>query len=101
MIRIAAILGLFAATPALARDPAPPPSGVVIHLFGQNSIMSNVLPTEPATPDGAAPASAPARASSNDAEPSAGYILHQMFVTGDPNDPPKPAPGRAAEHPAD
>jgi hypothetical protein len=78
---------------AMARpNPAPPPSGVVVHLFGQDSIMSNVLPT---APNGAA-----AGGSSNSTpppayvEPTTGEILHQMFVTGDPNDPTQPSTGR-------
>jgi hypothetical protein len=80
-------------TAAHARQPPnPPPSGIVIHLFGPNSITSNILPTAPAasaastgpvktTGAGAsAPAAAPAYV-----EPSTSDILHQMFVTGDPN----------------
>jgi hypothetical protein len=105
---IPAILTLTAA-PALARDPQPKPSGIVIHLFGQNSIMSNVLPTGP-TPTTAAPApgqpAAPpgASASASSApqpayvEPTAGEILHQMFITGDGTQA-KPASGRVADRP--
>jgi hypothetical protein len=99
---IPAILGL-AAAPALARDPQPKPSGIVIHLFGQNSVMSNVLPTgatpttapaQPAAPPGAsASASAPQPVY---VEPTTGEILHQMFITGD-GTPAKPAAGRVAE----
>ncbi len=82
---------------ALARpDPPPPPSGIVIHLFGQNSVMSNVLPTAPdagrsdtaTVSEGGAPQPAYV-------EPSTGEILHEMFVTGDPNDPQQPSTGRS------
>jgi hypothetical protein len=106
-----------------SRDPTPPPSGIVIHLFGPNSVMSNVmpdLPGETAKPPAAAPGqtagtasggtagapttaaqasgvetSAPSTATSNN--PSWHDILHQLFVTGDPNAPNRLAPGRAAE----
>ena len=81
------------ATPAVARQmPEPPPSGVVVHLFGPGSVASNILPSlapsAPATP-GAAPAVV---------EPSANDVLHQMFITGDPSEPasaklPKGRPG--------
>jgi len=54
------------------QDPTPPPSGIVVHLFGPGSITSAVIP-ETASPG------VPA------AEPSTGDILHQMFVTGDPD----------------
>jgi hypothetical protein len=100
---MAGCFGLLAAKPAAARqNPTPPPSGIVIHLFGQDSLMSNVLPdmASPAAPmptgNVAAPgATAPGAAqSSNDVEPTLGDVLHQMFVTGDPNDPPKPSTGR-------
>jgi len=102
---MAGCFGLLAAQPAAARqNPTPPPSGIVIHLFGQDSVMSNVLPdmASPAAPtptsagNVVAPgASAPGAAqSSNDVEPTLGDVLHQMFVTGDPNDPPKPSTGR-------
>jgi hypothetical protein len=104
---IPAILSL-AAAPALARDPQPKPSGIVIHLFGQNSVMSNVLPTgptpttAPAPGQPAAPPGASASASSApqpvDVEPTTGEILHQMFITGD-GTPAKPAAGRVAERP--
>jgi hypothetical protein len=79
---------------ALARqNQSPPPSGIVVHLFGQDSVMSNVLPTAPTggRPQAAGGVSAPQPAY---VEPTTGEVLHQMFVTGDPNDPPQPSTGR-------
>jgi hypothetical protein len=110
---IAAIASLAFAVPALARDPQPPPSGIVIHLFGQNSIMSNVMPTGSSAPapagqtftnhastSGGTTETAATTTQSAPAyvEPTAGQILHQMFITGDGN-PAKPAAGRVAERP--
>ena len=94
-------------------DPSPPPSGIVVHLFGPGSITSAILPERSApapAPGGSAPAgSAPAGsppagsppAASTYVEPSAGDILHQMFITGDPNRKPGDAlaKGRPAEGP--
>ena len=61
-------------------NPTPPPSGIVVHLFGQNSVASHILPTGggKATPDGGTANTAP----------STQDILRQMFVTGDPNQKP-------------
>jgi hypothetical protein len=50
------------------RDPKPVPSGIVIHLFGPDS------PAGPLVPPGTAP--------------TTGNILHQMFITGDPDQKP-------------
>jgi hypothetical protein len=92
LLTAALALGL-AAAPAYARiEPTPPPSGIVYHLFGPDSITSYILPSGPSaqtTPGGAAPASAgtastgaqPAPASPS---PTWGDVAHQMFVTGDP-----------------
>jgi hypothetical protein len=96
-IKYLAIVLAALASPAAARqDPAPPPSGIVVHLFGPDSLSSHVLPSAP----GAKPA-AGAPAASNGAaypEPSLGDVLHQMFVTGDPDQLPGQAlaKGRAA-----
>ena len=83
---------------AIARqDPVVQPSGEVIHLFGPNSVFNNLMPSpagggaapaanNTATPGASAPTNAiagtPASASSN-----GGGLLHEMFVTGDPNVP--------------
>lgn len=119
MIPAAILLGFAIIPPAQAdRNPQPPPSGIVIHLFGQNSVLSNILPTTAAPSAGTtstsaptnAPANAPTNAPSNApsnapanapkyVEPTTGEIIHQMFVTGDPNNPSKPAPGRVADRP--
>lgn len=106
ILSAAVSLGFAVASPALAdRNPTPPPSGIVIHLFGQNSVMSNVLPTTGAPVAAHDPAhdagnGAASPAASTYVEPSASDIIHQMFVTGDPNNPSKPAPGRVADRPA-
>jgi hypothetical protein len=107
-----------------ARNPTPPPSGIVVHLFGPDSIMSHVAPglpgeTAPAAPapsgggsaavqqpagqsaGGQMSAAAPgASQAANADEPTWGGVLHTMFVTGDPNDPNKPSTGRTAERPS-
>jgi len=78
-------------------NPPPPPSGVVVHLFGQDSIMSNVLPTAPDSTASEASSAGPGVSTPRPAyvAPTTGQILHQMFVTGDPNDPSLPSAGRA------
>lgn len=86
------VLASLWAFPALAhQDPSPPPSGVVVHLFGPNSVMSNMLPTGSAphtsAPAGGASKTVPA-GELDDTEPSMHDILRQMFVTGDPNQKP-------------
>ena len=49
---LAALIGLLAAAPAGARVPPPAPaSGMVIHLFGPDSLASHLLPTAPQAPD--------------------------------------------------
>jgi hypothetical protein len=131
-----------AAGAALAKPmPEPPPSGIVVHLFGPDSITSNILPQAAAPapaaqaanapvangPTATAPAAAPAGttqpvtstasvpppgpggtvqpaaapAATAYQGPSLHDILHQMFVTGDPNITPqeKLAPGRTKDHP--
>lgn len=109
-----------------SRNPTPPPSGIVVHLFGPDSIMSHVAPglpgetapaasgggsaavqrpagqsaggqVSPAAPGAAAPGASQA---ANADEPTWGDVLHTMFVTGDPNDPNKPSAGRTAERPS-
>ncbi len=83
----AAIALLALSRTAEARPVEPKPSGIVIHLFGPDSVTTHLLPTEPAS---AAPT------------PRFGTILHQMFVTGDPSQKPGAAfaKGRAADEPA-
>ncbi len=62
------------------QNPTPPPSGIVVHLFGQNSVASHILPAgETKTTQGGDAANT---------APSTQSILHQMFVTGDPNQKP-------------
>jgi hypothetical protein len=97
---VAVILVGLAASPALARQsPPPPPSGIVVHLFGQNSVMSQIMPTPSATAPGKQTDNGTGQSkggvTQNAAEPTFGGILHQMFVTGDPADKtPNFAPGR-------
>jgi hypothetical protein len=84
-----AILASLWALPALARpDPIPPPSGIVVHLFGPGSVTSNILPTGNA-PNAQAGSTPNAQGGSTHyVEPSTHDILHQMFVTGDPDQKP-------------
>jgi hypothetical protein len=110
------------------RNPTPPPSGIVVHLFGPDSIMSNMtdLPGEivkpTPKPNGAPPGivqpgssqsgaaqpagnAAPSAAAGTSTpsgsyeEPTVGQVLHQMFVVGDPNHPTTPSVGRTADRP--
>ncbi|WP_284256381.1 hypothetical protein [Acidocella aquatica] len=73
----AAVCGVGAAQ--ARQPPNPPPSGEVVHLFGPGSLATHFLPSG----NGAAPAGASGE--NNYVEPSTSDILHQMFVTGDPN----------------
>ncbi len=62
------------------QPPTPPPSGIVVHLFGPGSLATHFLPsgaTTPASPNGG-----------GYVEPTTGDILRQMFITGDPNQKP-------------
>lgn len=56
------------------RDPKPVPSGIVIHLFGPDSPAGTLVP--------------------NGMAPTTGNILHQMFITGDPDRGPGFSAGR-------
>ncbi len=119
---LTALLLCCAAIAAQARsNPEPKPSGIVVHLFGPDSIMSHLVPGLPGETPSPAPAPAPAAASQpgaaqsqtqtitaaapaapapvNDDTPSLGAVLHQMFVVGDPEHPSQPSPGRTARHP--
>jgi hypothetical protein len=95
---------------AAPRTAPPPPSGVVVHLFGPQGVWADLAPVVGGTPaapmaaaQGAAVAStaasapaspAPAAAPASYPEPTLGAVLHQMFVTGDPNAGPGFAQGR-------
>jgi hypothetical protein len=88
-------LGL-AAAPAYARQPPPaPPSGIVVHLFGPDSLSSHILPsaaeampagraTTGSTPASGQTAAQGTNAASTPSGPTWGDVAHQMFVTGDP-----------------
>ncbi len=84
------------------QDPPPPPSGIVVHLFGPGSIASNIMPqgTLVKAPAGPATPGAPL-ANQGYVEPSVHDILRQMFVTGDPDAKPGAAlaTGRSTERP--
>jgi hypothetical protein len=93
-------------------DPTPPPSGIVIHVFGPDSLMSNVLPNDTAGGAGGAKPAAGGTsmaggsvtgtaAEQNYPEPTMNEVLHQMFVTGDPDQKPGAAlaTGRTGTHP--
>ncbi len=105
---------------AAGRNAPPPPSGIVVHLFGPNGVWSNIMPSGPAPSSGAVPAGtvsaaasaaappaappasgsvAPASAGAPAAsaaypEPTLGSVLHQMFITGDPDRGPGFSRGR-------
>lgn len=82
LLPLAILAAALPASAALARPtPTPPSSGVVIHLFGANSVSSNFLPSL-----GGGGKTTPA--STSTAALSLGGVLHQMFVTGDPSVPP-------------
>ncbi|HQT64502.1 MAG: hypothetical protein B7Z75_02925 [Acidocella sp. 20-57-95] len=92
------ILGVAVPVSAMARqDPLPPPSGVVVHLFGPDSIMSNVIPTTPQAGLAGNTGANTASSTGNAGNLSLGDIAHQMFVTGDPNDPSRPATGKTGQ----
>ena len=98
-----ALLACLAACPALARPlPNPPPSGITVHLFGPDSIGSQILPDGASTTGGAKPSGGAdvAPASQARPEPTWGQIAHEMFVTGDPAQEAEPrfATGRAGQH---
>lgn len=85
------VLALSLAAPAFARmEPTPPPSGIVVHLFGPDSVTSHILPgakgssgTDTAT-DGKTGTSG-GEAATQAPAPTVHDILHQMFVVGDPS----------------
>ncbi len=110
-------------------EPNPPPSGIVIHLFGPGSLTSSMVPgqatgplvthvpvplankplggaanEQPAPPSAGSipPAAAVPSAATGDAagysSPGFGPILHQMFVTGDPNAKPGAALATGRNH---
>jgi len=80
----ACLAGVGVAGAAQARlQPQPPPSGIVVHLFGPSSVLQSVAPALASAPGGAPQAA-----------PGWGNVLHQMFVTGDPDAPNRPATGK-------
>jgi hypothetical protein len=98
---LCAAAALFATAGAAGarQDPPPKPSGIVVHLFGPNSVSSQFLP---AAPGHAAAVRGSNQAPANGAaqEPGFGDILHQMFVTGDPSRTPGQALAKGrASHP--
>jgi hypothetical protein len=108
--RLLTAVALFLAAAGIAhasRNPTPPTSGIVVHLFGPNSIMSNITPdlpgetAKPAAPRQTASSTTNSAGSASSMEtsdePSWHDVLHQMFVVGDPEHPNKPAGGRPAE----
>lgn len=87
-----------------ARNPTPPPSGIVVHLFGPTGVLTPILPGDDSKQTGQGHAAGSTGGGSDATnslrtsdDPSMGDILHQMFVVGDPNDPNKPASGRPGE----
>ncbi len=110
LMLVSALLCGISAGAHATRNPTPPPSGIVVHLFGPGSIMSNVVPdvggeaAKPATVEsgsvqpGGAPVTAAAPQAAGANEPTLGAVLHQMFVVGDPDHPNQPSMGRTADH---
>jgi hypothetical protein len=93
----AAIAFLTLSRAAEARPtPEPKPSGIVVHLFGPDSVTTHVLSAEPTA--AGRTMTKPASAAQ---DPSFGGILHQMFVAGDPAQKPGAAfaKGRASDQP--
>lgn len=104
--------GVSVAGAAQARlQPEAPPSGIVVHLFGPDSVLRNVAPALASAPVGPQAGGSRAEGSQSvgsqavgsqagvspagaQTEPSWGNVLHQMFVTGDPDSPNQPAPGK-------
>lgn len=127
LVLSAALLCGIAGGAEARQDPAPKPSGIVVHLFGPDSIMSKITPDlpgetpQPATaqtgtaqPTAGQPGAGQlgggevttasvtaANASQPDESdsPSLGAVLHQMFVVGDPGHPNTPSVGRIADRP--
>lgn len=92
-IIIIACLASAIALPAMARDPKPTDSGVVIHLFGPDFFsMANsangTAENSPSTPS--IQTSQTSQAETPRPAPSMDQILHQLFVTGDPDQDGKP-----------
>lgn len=92
-----ASLASMIALPALARNPQPTQSDVVIHLFGPNFISvtnsstgSAGNPATPSAPGTAENSPASSAQASSAQSPSLHQMLRQLFVTGDPADNGKP-----------
>lgn len=85
---VTACLASLIALPALARDPQPKPSNVTIHLFGPDLItQTNANGSANAGQNNIGPNNAGSSASSSSEaqpEPTLHQVLHEMFVTGDP-----------------
>ena len=78
---VIACLASLIALPALARDPQPKPSNITIHLFGPDFITQ----TNASGTSGAGQNGGTGNASSEaQPEPTLHQVLHEMFVTGDP-----------------
>jgi len=112
---LAMILAVQAQTALASRNPQPPPSGIVVHLFGPDSVLGNMAPATPARPvssvagavptgaahDGAVVSAPGGSVAADPSDPSIHDILRQMFVTGNPDQKPGAmlATGRAADRP--
>jgi len=89
-IRVLSVLIATVCSAGLAQarqPPAPPPSGIVVHLFGAGSVTSNFFPSGPAPGTPSAPGNDTANDSGGAVASGTGQhgILYQMFVSGDPN----------------
>jgi hypothetical protein len=109
---LAALAGGLTASPALARnEPKPVPSGIVVHLFGPQTVTNGPVPS-PGAPAGTPGTAAQAGVSGGTdsagtissgaaaSSPTWGEIAHEMFVTGDPAQENRSAlpKGRSTEH---
>jgi hypothetical protein len=106
---LAMVLAVQTQTALASRNPQPPPSGVVVHLFGPDSVLGNMAPAAPAGPVSGVARAVPTGAAqppgggaaAHPGDPSMHDILRQMFVTGNPDQKPGAmlATGRAADRP--
>jgi hypothetical protein len=103
---LATLASALAAPPALARnEPKLQPSGIVVHLFGPDTVTHEPVPSSgapagAAAPAGTAAASGDASSGAAESSPTWGEIAHEMFVTGDPAQENRATlpKGRASDH---
>lgn len=87
---VVACLASLIALPALARDPQPKPSNITIHLFGPDLITQTNASGTSSTGQNADGSGTGNASSEPQPEPTLHQVLHEMFVTGDPEQDKKP-----------